>query len=249
MVCKGELLKVYILAGGFGTRFAEMTDRIPKPMISIGKFPILLHIMSHYSSHGMTDFTVLAGYKAAVIEEYFSRGEGRDITSRNLWNVRVSDTGEGATTAGRLYQVRDELPESFMLTYGDGLSDVNLKSLRDFHESSSALATVTAVRPPARFGTIEFDSGFVTSFREKDPQRTGWINGGFFCLSRDVVTSHLDPDFSLESHTMENLVKVRQLAVFPHEGFWHPMDTLRDQRSLSSLLLSNTSPWNTAALE
>lgn len=242
-------MKSYILAGGFGTRFAEMTDRVPKPMIPIGRWPILLHIMSHYSSYGTKEFVILAGYKAEILHQFFSEGEGKDICARNSWSVEIVDTGLNTSTAGRLWFVKDSLPDTFMLTYGDGLSNVNLESLRDTHAQSDLVATVTAVHPPARFGTIEFDDGIATSFEEKNPQRTGWINGGFFCVNKEIIKYIIDPLSSLESLTMVSLVKAKQLGVFPHEGFWHPMDTLRDQRSLEEIFLNKKAEWSTKALE
>ena len=241
-------MKSYILAGGFGTRFAEMTDLIPKPMIPIGKWPILLHIMSHYSSFGIKEFVVLAGYKANVISDYFERGEGLAKCLENSWDVQVIDTGLNTTTAGRLWSVRDSLPETFMLTYGDGLSNLDLNELHKYHQNSNLIATVTAVHPPARFGTIEFESGIATSFEEKNPQRTGWINGGFFCINKQIVNFIKDPNSSLESLTMTSLVAARQLGVFPHEGFWLPMDTLRDQISLQDIYSNNRAEWDTGAL-
>jgi glucose-1-phosphate cytidylyltransferase len=241
-------MKSYILAGGFGTRFAEMTNLIPKPMIPIGKWPILLHIMSHYSSFGIKDFVVLAGYKAEVISDFFSRGEGLTKCLENSWKVEVVDAGLNATTAGRLWFVRNSLPKTFMLTYGDGLSDIDLNELLQTHNNSKLTATVTAVRPPARFGTIEFESGIATSFEEKNPQRTGWINGGFFCMNREILQFIADPNFSLENLAMKSLVKKRQLGVFAHEGFWHAMDTLRDKISLQEIYTNNGAKWNTKAL-
>ena len=160
-------MKSFILAGGFGTRLAEMTDHIPKPMIPIGRWPILLHIMSHYSSFGTKEFVILAGYKAEIMHQFFDEGEGKDICTRNSWSVEIVDTGLNTSTAGRLWFVRDSLPDTFMLTYGDGLSSINLESLRNVHAQSNVVATVTAVHPPARFGTIEFDAGIATSFEEK----------------------------------------------------------------------------------
>jgi len=198
-------VKSYILAGGFGTRFAEMTDRVPKPMIPIGRWPILLHIMSHYSSYGTKEFVILAGYKAEILHQFFSEGEGKDICARNSWSVEIVDTGLNTSTAGRLWFVRDSLPDTFMLTYGDGLSNVNLG--------------------------------------------TGWINGGFFCVNKQIIEYIVDPLSSLESLTMGSLVKAKQLGVFPHEGFWHPMDTLRDQRSLEKIFLNKKAEWSTKALE
>lgn len=242
-------MKTYILAGGLGTRISEKTDRLPKPMIQIGNFPILIHIMSHYHAYGIRDFSVLAGYKAAIIHDYFSAGPGKELCIKNSWNVDVIDTGPETSTAGRLWVVRESLPDTFMLTYGDGLSSINLLELLSVHNDSGCIATVTAVRPPARFGTIEFSAGIATSFKEKDPQRTGWINGGFFCMNRQILDFISDPLHSLESITMESLVEARKLGVFPFEGFWHPMDTLRDHRSLEEIFLKGNQLWNTKALE
>ena len=236
-------MKSYILAGGFGTRFAEMTDVIPKPMIPIGKWPILLHIMSHYASFGIKDFVVLAGYKAVAISDFFSRGEGLTKCLENSWKVEVVDTGLNTTTAGRLWFVRESLPETFMLTYGDGLSDIDLNKLYQAHQSSKLTATVTAVHPPARFGTIEFESGVATSFEEKNPQRTGWINGGFFVLRPSVIDRISDDLTVWEREPLEALANDGQIKLWFHKGFWQPMDTLRDKQMLEALWASGSSPW------
>lgn len=241
-------MRTYILAGGYGTRISELTDVIPKPMVQIGSFPILLHIISHYSKFGVSDFVVLSGYKFEKIQEYFSDGYGRQLVQRNSWRVQVVNTGVETTTAGRLLKVRDDLPSQFMLTYGDGLSDIDIAALVKFHENSGLIGTVTAVRPPARFGSIEFRDGIATSFREKDPQKSGWINGGFFCFSRQILDYISDESQSLESKPLEELALARELAVFPHEGFWHPMDTLRDHRQLQDIWNSNTARWFHGAL-
>lgn len=241
-------MKVFILAGGYGTRFAEMTDKIPKPMICIGDFPILIHIMSHYSSYGIVDFEILAGYKNEVIEEYFSTGEGKRISLKNSWKVKVIDSGIGTSTAGRIAGIGAMLPETFMLTYGDGLGNINLNQLLKEHQNTGLTATVTAVHPPARFGTLELFGKKVVSFKEKDSQKTGWINGGFFCLSKEILNYIIDAEKSLESEPMELLVSKEQLGAFPHEDFWHPMDTLRDQRILENIFLSGNASWNTDAL-
>ena len=240
-------MKTFILAGGFGTRFAEMTDLIPKPMIEIGGFPILVHIMSHYSSYGIKDFVILAGYKHEIIENYFN-AEGLELMKRNSWSVQVIDTGEGTSTAGRLVRASSELPNEFMLTYGDGIADVDINKLQNTHLKGQTIGTVTAVRPPARFGTIEFEGNKVTSFREKDPQRTGWINGGFFCFSRNILEYINDVNSSLESSPLARLTSDGELGVYPHEGFWHPMDTLRDQRSLQRIWEQGSAGWNREAL-
>lgn len=242
-------MKTFIFAGGLGTRISEITDRIPKPMIPIGKWPILLHIMSHYSKYGMRDFVILAGYKQNVIRDFFDSKSGLNIARNNLWSIKVVDTGEFTSTAGRLWAVRDQISDDFLLTYGDGLANVNISNLISTHRESGLVGTVTAVRPPARFGTIEFDSGVVTSFREKDPQKTGWINGGFFCFDKRILDYLTEPTLSFESSALEVLANSRQLGVYPHQEFWHPMDTLRDMRSLNEIFNGGQASWDTAALE
>jgi glucose-1-phosphate cytidylyltransferase len=242
-------MKTLIFAGGYGTRISEITDRIPKPMIPIGKWPILVHILSHYTKYEIKDFVILGGYKQNIIRDFFDSAAGKELARNNSWNIEVVNTGEGTTTAGRLWAIRDKLPELFMLTYGDGLANVNVAELISTHERSGLIGTVTAVRPPARFGTIEFESGVVTSFREKDPQKTGWINGGFFCLNRSVIEFITDTSLSFESTALESLTAAGQLAAYPHQGFWHPMDTLRDMRSLVDIYSSGKASWDTSALE
>ena len=175
-------MQVVILAGGFGTRLSEETDLIPKPMVRIGNIPILQHIMNFYSGFGHKDFVVALGYKAEVIVDYFE-------TTQNLGlNIKLVDTGLDTSTGGRIKKLEDQLDEEFMLTYGDGLSNVNINDLIDHHQRFGKIATVTAVRPPARFGTIEISNGVVTKFAEKDPQDAGWINGGFFVLEPKIFT-------------------------------------------------------------
>jgi glucose-1-phosphate cytidylyltransferase len=242
-------MKAFIFAGGFGTRISELTDRIPKPMIPIGNWPILIHILSHYTKYGITDFVILGGYKQNIIKGFFESTPGQELARKNSWKIEVIDTGENTTTAGRLWAVREMLPEEFLLTYGDGLANIDIAELISTHERSGLTGTVTAVRPPARFGTIEFQSGIVTSFREKDPQKTGWINGGFFCLKRSCLEFISDTSLSFESTALELLTASRQLAVYPHEGFWHPMDTLRDMRSLTDIYTSGRASWDLGALE
>lgn len=226
-----------------------MTHRMPKPMIPIGKWPILIHILSHYTKYGVKDFGILGGYKQYIIKAFFESAVGQELARKNSWKIEVIDTGEDTTTAGRLWAVRDKLPEEFMLTYGDGLANIDITELFSTHKRSGLVGTVTAVRPPARFGTIEFQSGVVTSFREKDPQRTGWINGGFFCLERRSLEFISDSSLSFESTALESLTAAGQLAVYPHEGFWHPMDTLRDMRSLTDIYTSGRASWDVSALE
>jgi glucose-1-phosphate cytidylyltransferase len=230
-------MQVVILAGGFGTRLAEETDVIPKPMVSIGGTPILVHIMNYYSMFGHNDFVIALGYKADVIREYFTNNPRPDL------KIELVDTGLETSTGGRVKFLEPLLNQEFMLTYGDGLSNVNIDELIHHHKKSNKVATVTAVRPPARFGTIEISNGLVTKFAEKDPQDSGWINGGFFVCKKSIIDSILDPTESLESSPMRLLVEKRQLASYQHNGWWQPMDTLRDKRTLESLWEIGNPPW------
>jgi len=230
-------MQVVILAGGFGTRLSEETDLIPKPMIRIGDVPILHHIMNFYSRFGHKDFVVALGYKAEVIQEYFNGYKN------SSWAVNLIDTGLETSTGGRIKKLEDYLDDEFMLTYGDGLSNVNIAQLLDHHQRFGKIATVTAVRPPARFGTIEFSNGLVTKFAEKDPQDAGWINGGFFCLNRKVCSFISDSTTSFESEPLNHLVQIGELTAYEHHGWWQPMDTLRDKRTLESLWNKGDPPW------
>jgi len=230
-------MQVVILAGGFGTRLSEETDLIPKPMVRIGNIPILQHIMNFYSKFGHNDFVIALGYKAEVIEEYFASVDNPG------WNLRLVDTGLETSTGGRIKKLENILDDQFMLTYGDGLSNVNLNYLLEHHERFNKIATVTAVRPPARFGTIEISNGVVTKFAEKDPQDAGWINGGFFCLNKKVCSFITDSTTSFESEPLNHLVAIEELTAYEHQGWWQPMDTLRDKRSLESLWEKGEAPW------
>jgi len=230
-------MQVVILAGGFGTRLSEETDLIPKPMVRIGNIPILHHIMEYYSKFGHKDFVIALGYKAEVIEEYFKNSD------YSKWNIKLVDTGLETSTAGRIKKLEDLLEGQFMLTYGDGLANLNIDQLLAHHNRFNKIATVTAVRPPARFGTIEISNGLVTRFAEKDPQDAGWINGGFFCLEKEVCSYILDSAVSFESEPLNNLVSAGELSAFQHHGWWQPMDTLRDKRSLESLWERGEAPW------
>ena len=230
-------MQVVILAGGFGTRLSEETDLIPKPMVRIGNIPILHHIMEFYSKFGHKDFVIALGYKAEVIEEYFKNSDF------SKWNIKLVDTGLETPTAGRIKKLEDLLEGQFMLTYGDGLANLNIDQLLDHHKRFNKIATVTAVRPPARFGPIEISNGLVTRFAEKDPQDAGWINGGFFCLEKEVCSYILDSAVSFESEPLNNLVSAGELSAFEHYGWWQPMDTLRDKRSLESLWERGDAPW------
>jgi glucose-1-phosphate cytidylyltransferase len=252
-------MKVVILAGGLGTRFAEETDLRPKPMIEIGGNPLLLHIMKTYAKYGFRDFVIAGGYKHWVIKEYF-----RDFTLHNRdlevqmsdgshrligkapeydWRVTIIDTGVETPTAGRLLRIKDVLAGSrFFLTYGDGVADVDIAKLLDFHLKQGRLATVTAVHPPARFGSLELEGDQVSRFAEKPQTEQGWINGGFFVFEPESL-SYMRDDVMLEREPLERLAADTQLAAFRHEGFWQPMDTLRDKRLLESLWSSGKAPW------
>jgi glucose-1-phosphate cytidylyltransferase len=230
-------MQVVILAGGFGTRLSEETDLIPKPMVRIGDIPILHHIMNYYSAFGHKDFVVALGYKANVIIEYFETTKNPEL------NINLVDTGLETSTGGRIKMLEDILDNEFMLTYGDGLSNVNIDELLEHHRRFGKIATVTAVRPPARFGTIETSKGIVTKFAEKDPQDAGWINGGFFCLNKKVCEFISDSTTSFESEPLSHLVEIQELSAFEHHGWWQPMDTLRDKRTLESVWDKGDAPW------
>ena len=230
-------MQVVILAGGFGTRLSEETDLIPKPMVRIGNIPMLQHIMEFYSKFGHKDFVVALGYKAEIIQEYFMK------TSNPEWTINLVDTGLETSTGGRIKKLESYLNDEFMLTYGDGLSNVNIGNLLDHHARFGKIATVTAVRPPARFGTIEISNGLVIKFAEKDPQDAGWINGGFFCLNKKICTFISDSTASFESEPLKHLVEIKELTAYEHNGWWQPMDTLRDKRSLQDLWDKGQAPW------
>lgn len=254
-------MKTIILCGGKGTRLAEETHSRPKPMVLIGDKPILWHIMNSYAKHGHNDFVCALGYMGDYIKDYFSRfyTTNNDFTinlkSGNLqyhsealmnWNVSLIDTGVESMTGGRLYCLRDSMrnEDTFMLTYGDGLSNVDINALIKFHKSHGKHATVTAVRPPARFGEMLFDGDRVASFAEKPQASTGWINGGFFVFNKKVF-DYLDQGEAtiLERSPLENLTKDGELMAYKHDGFWQCMDTLRDKMYLNELLESNKAPW------
>lgn len=230
-------MQVVILAGGFGTRLSEETDLIPKPMVRIGGIPILQHIMNYYSKFGHKDFVIALGYKAEIIQEYFKNSKNPD------WGIKLVDTGLETSTGGRIKKLEEMLSDEFMLTYGDGLSNIDLDLLLNHHRKFGKIATVTAVRPPARFGTITISEGLVTKFAEKDPQDAGWINGGFFCLNKKVCSFISDEAISFESEPLKRLAATKELTAFEHYGWWQPMDTLRDKRTLESLWHRNEAPW------
>jgi glucose-1-phosphate cytidylyltransferase len=234
-------MQVVILAGGFGTRLSEETDVIPKPMVRIGNVPILRHIMNYYAKFGHTNFIIALGYKADVIIEYFNQVS---LDEPELsWKIQLVDTGLQTATGGRIKRLENLLDSEFLLTYGDGLSNVDLNALVDFHKASKRMATLTAVKPPPRFGTIEITKGAVTNFAEKDPKNSGWINGGFFYISKEVCSLIDGDQTSFESEPLNRLVEQGQLGAFEHHGWWQPMDTLRDKRTLEAIWENSAAPW------
>ena len=230
-------MRVILLAGGLGTRISEETDTKPKPMVLLDDKPIIWHLMSIYAAQGFDDFLIATGYKGFVIEEWASN-------LKTNWQVKTLDTGLDTQTGGRIKKCMDTLPgERVMVTYGDGLGNVNINELLNFHLKLGKLSTVTAVRPPARFGVLESSNGVVTHFGEKKQSDVGWINGGFFILEPKVsefVEDDLEP---FESHVMPRLVEKNNLAAYHHEGFWQPMDTLREKNELSELVKLENPPW------
>jgi glucose-1-phosphate cytidylyltransferase len=256
-------MRTIILAGGFGTRLAEETDSRPKPMIEIGNRPILWHIMQHYARYWFTDFVVALGYKSEIVKRYFqeysqlagsmsvnlTRGEiTRHEPPGEDWVVHLIDTGLSTNTGGRVKRVVDWVAaDTFMLTYGDGVSDIDLQALLRFHRSHGKIATVSAVRPPARFGGLEFDGDMVSNFTEKPQTGEGWINGGFFVFEPAVFDLIGGDSDSLELDVLPRLVGHNQLAAYRHHKFWQCMDTLRDKRYLESLWQEGRAPWRASA--
>ena len=230
-------MKVIILAGGLGTRISEETLDKPKPMVLIGGKPILWHIMNIYSKQGFSDFLVAGGYKWEIIETW-----ARDLT--NNWSIRVLDTGPTTQTGGRIKICMDEYPnQAFLATYGDGVGNVNINQLISFHQEKRRIATLTAVRPPARFGHLQIVDGQVTRFGEKNQSDVGWINGGFFVLSPDVREFIHATSEPFETGALPRLVGTGQLSAFHHFGFWQPMDTLREKQDLESHTKDEVPPW------
>ncbi len=253
-------MKAVIFAGGLGTRISEESDLRPKPMVEIGGRPILWHIMKMYSNHGVKDFIICLGYKGYMIKEYFynyyrhtsdfkinlATGDYEVLSSDSEnWTITFIETGLETETGGRLKRVRPYLDnQTFCLTYGDGVSDINISQEIEFHKSHGKQATVAAVRPPGRFAALEFDENEkVVDFREKPQDEVGWINGGFFVLEPEVIDLIEDDLTFWERDPLQKLAKSGQLEAFKHFGFWKPMDTLREKRELESLWHSNKAPW------
>jgi glucose-1-phosphate cytidylyltransferase len=252
-------MKVAILAGGYGTRIAEETEIRPKPMVEIGGQPILWHIMRHYAHYGFSDFVIALGYKGEYIKKYFAdycflggdvfvdfntRRVATDTESDLGWTVKLVETGIRTNTGGRIKRLASHIgEETFMLTWGDGVSDINLQKLLKFHRSHGKLATLTAVRPPARYGHIELDGCQIVRFSEKPQASEGWINGAFFILEPEVL-EYIDGDETqFEKEPLEKLARDGQLMAFRHESFWQCMDTLREKYILQQLWDSGRAPW------
>jgi glucose-1-phosphate cytidylyltransferase len=254
-------MKVAFLAGGLGTRISEETENKPKPMVEIGGQPIIWHIMMHYYQYGFKDFTIALGYKGAVIKKYMvdycalnsnltvglRNGEVKTHGGYQLdWNVDLIDTGLTTNTGGRIKRLAPYIGrETFMLTWGDGVSDVNIHELLAFHRSHGKLATLTAVRPPARFGHLDLDGDKISEFSEKPQTKEGWINGAFFVLEPEIF-DYIDGDETQwEKEPLERLARDGQLMAYKHDGFWQCMDTLRDKQRLETLWASGNAPWKT----
>jgi glucose-1-phosphate cytidylyltransferase len=251
-------MKVVILAGGLGTRLSEETGLKPKPMVEIGGRPILWHILKIYSSHGINDFIICAGYKGYVIKEYFAnyflhmsdvtfdmRNNSMEVHHKNAepWRVTVVDTGDDTMTGGRIKRAAPYIDGTFCCTYGDGVGDVDITALLNFHNSSGRLATLTGVQPPGRFGSIQEEGDAVVSFLEKPHGDGSWINGGFFVLEPSIF-DYIDDDATIwERQPMERLASENQLGMYRHHGFWRPMDTLRDKIELENLWDLKKASW------
>ena len=254
-------MKVLILAGGLGTRLAEETEVKPKPMVEIGEKPILWHIMKHYAHYGFSEFVIALGYKGDVIKRFFlehSALHGNfsidmqtgQITARQEspenWRVHLVDTGSESSTGGRIARVRDLLgDETFMMTYGDGVSDVDLNALLALHRKCNRIVTLTAVRPPARFGGLIFDGDLIAQFTEKPQIGEGWINGGFMVMEPEIFNYIPSDSTNLEADVLERLAREQQLVAYQHGDFWQCMDTLRDKKLLENLWQHGKAPWKT----
>lgn len=258
-------MKVAILCGGRGTRIREVSELMPKPMINVGNRPIIWHIMKIYAAHGLNDFILLLGFKGQYIREFFlnfaayntdvtidlAAGSSNRITvhsdNSEPWKVTLLDTGENAMTGARVHRARKYLENEsdFCLTYGDGLSDVNVKDLLKFHKAHGKVATVTGVRPPGRFGELRVEGSSVRAFNEKPQASGGRINGGFFVMKNQIFSRYLNEreDLILEREPLEGLARDKELEMFPHDGFWQPMDTPREYQLLNELWEAKKAPW------
>lgn len=252
-------MKVVLLAGGYGTRLSELTGEVPKPMVHVGEMPIIMHIMTMYSKFGFNDFIIAAGYKADYVKQFFSNlslaksDYTIDLSTGDIevhkysplnWKITIVDTGLNTMTGGRIKKVEDYIgKDRFLLTYGDGISDVNINSVIEHHDKLGKLLTLTAVRPPARFGELIIEDGEVTKFEEKPQLHDGWINGGFFVCEIDVLNYITGDHEMFEREPMEKLGAANEIAAFQHEGYWQCMDSKRDYDKLNEIWNSGSAPW------
>jgi glucose-1-phosphate cytidylyltransferase len=251
-------VKAVILAGGQGTRISEETHLKPKPMIEIGGKPILWHILKTYSAYNINEFIICLGYKGYQIKEYFANYYLHesdltiDIQKNSLeihetkadpWKITLVDTGDDSMTGGRIKRISKYLDDTFCLTYGDGLADVNISQIISSHKKNNTLATLTAVQPQGKFGAVTIQDGKVKTFEEKPKGNSGWVNGGFFVLEPEVVDYIQGDDTMFEREPLQQLTKENQLSAYHHTGFWHPMDTLRDKNELEELWSKGNAPW------
>ena len=251
-------MKAVILAGGQGTRISEETYLKPKPMVEIGGKPILWHIMKSYSHYGINEFVICLGYKGYLIKEYFAnyalhesdftidiQKNSLDIHKNNAdpWKVTLIDTGEESMTGGRLKRISKYLDDTFCLTYGDGLSDVNISESISHHKKNKTIGTLTAVQPPGKFGSVTIKDDMVTTFQEKPKGDAGWVNGGFFVLEPEIIDYIEGDDTMFEREPLQQLTQENQLSAYHHNGFWHPMDTLSDKKKLEQLWSKGNAPW------
>ena len=236
-------MKLVILAGGLGTRIAEETDFIPKPMVLIGDKPILWHIIKYYSVFNFSEFIICGGYKIEIIKNFFRKSKSKTNELERSWKVKVINTGKNSNTGERLKKIKKYVDEVFCLTYGDGLSNVNINTLVNFHKKNKAITTLTAVKPESRFGKIVFNGNKVSKFLEKDVLTENWINGGFFVCQKEVFKYLNKKNSIFESDTLSLLAKKNKLAAYKHKDFWYCMDTLRDKRHLNNIWLCNNAPW------
>jgi glucose-1-phosphate cytidylyltransferase len=232
-------MELVIFAGGLGTRISEETDYVPKPMVKIGKKPILWHIIKYYSVFGFSKFIICGGYKVNIIKNYFKNLKKKN----NTFNIRIINTGEKSNTGERLRRIKKYVGETFCLTYGDGLSNVNLTKLIDFHKKNKSIVTLTAVKPTPHFGKLIFKGHKVAKFLEKNQNKENWINGGFFVCEKKIFNYLNKKNLIFESDVLSYLANNKKLAAYKHKDFWYCMDTLRDKRYLNSLWLSKKAPW------
>jgi len=248
-------MKVVLLAGGLGTRLAEETHKIPKPMVQIGNLPILIHIMKIYSFYGFKDFVICGGYKHEEIIKYFKNYLDFKLKKKNKhqhiffstnksWNVNIVYTGKKTNTGGRILKIKDLInEESFFMTYGDGLADINIKNLLNFHTKNKNIVTMTAVKPPGRFGVVKINKSIVTKFQEKVDNKNVWINGGFFVFKNEIFKYIKKNSNSLEKDVLTKITKIKKLNAYKHNNFWQPMDTLRDKNELNEIWKKGKAPW------